>query len=72
MNALDRPLTPRETEIIGCVARGLQTKEIARDLYISPQTVKNHLKAAYEKMGARNRVEAIMAAARLGLIQLEI
>lgn len=50
-------LTPRETEIAGLIVGGLQTKEIAERLYLSPNTVKVHLKSIFRKLGVRNRVE---------------
>jgi DNA-binding CsgD family transcriptional regulator len=51
-------LTRREREIIHELAQGLYYKEIASKAFISPETVKQHLKNIYRKMGVRNRMEA--------------
>jgi DNA-binding CsgD family transcriptional regulator len=59
------PLTIREAQVLSWAARGRQNREIAELLYISPDTVRKHLERAYEKLGARNRMEAV-AALRLG------
>jgi DNA-binding NarL/FixJ family response regulator len=53
-------LTPRETDVLGCLQRGLQDKEIAQAIGISPQTVHTHLKRIFEKLGAHTRTEAVM------------
>ncbi len=51
------PLTPREQEIAALVAQGLMNKEIAARLFISDQTVKNHLHNIFEKLGVSDRLE---------------
>ncbi len=53
-------LTPRETDVLGCLQKGLHDKEIASVLGISPQTVHTHLKRIFEKLGAHTRTEAVM------------
>ena len=53
------PLTPREDEILGLIARGFRTKEIAEELNISPQTVQTHVRNIYEKLHVRSRAEAV-------------
>jgi DNA-binding CsgD family transcriptional regulator len=50
------------------LAQGLSTKEIAKLLSISPDTVKDHLVRLYEKLDARNRVEALERARSLGML----
>ncbi|WP_225850895.1 response regulator transcription factor [Streptomyces sp. HPF1205] len=53
----DTPLTERETDVIRAVARGSTNQEIAAALFISVSTVKGHLTAIQNKLGARNRSE---------------
>lgn len=55
-------LTPRQTEIVAEVSRGLQNKEIASNLGISMNTVKAHLQRILEKTGYSNRTELAMLA----------
>jgi DNA-binding CsgD family transcriptional regulator len=52
------PLTPRETQVMAWVARGMTNKEIARTLWISPGTVRTHLENTYEKLGVKSRTAA--------------
>jgi DNA-binding NarL/FixJ family response regulator len=59
-------LSGRELEVLGLVAQGLSTKAVARQLGLSPNTVKCHVQAAFEKLGATSRAEAVMAAIRRG------
>ncbi len=63
-------LTPRELKVLSLVADGLSNKEIARRLGISEHTVKFHVNTVMSKLGARSRTEAVVAAARLGLIAI--
>jgi DNA-binding NarL/FixJ family response regulator len=63
-------LTPREREVLALLAQGLANKQIAPRLGITEHTVKAHVAAIYEKVGAGNRAEATVAAARLGLLLL--
>ena len=49
-------LTPREYQVAQLVAVGLRNREIAADLGVTQQTVKNHIEAIYDKIGFRNRV----------------
>ena len=52
-------LTPRQRQVLAALARGRQTKEIARELGISQATVKTHLARACERLGATTRAEAV-------------
>jgi DNA-binding NarL/FixJ family response regulator len=63
-------LTPREREVLALLAEGLPNKMIAPRLGISENTVKAHVASIYDKVGAGNRAEAVVAAARLGLLML--
>ncbi len=60
-------LTPRELEILECIADGFSNKMIARALEISDGTVKLHVKAILRKLGMRSRVEAAVSAVEHGL-----
>ena len=69
LTAPDIPaLTPREEEVLRLLAEGLSTKEIARALRLSPETVRSHLESLYAKLEARNRVEALSRARSLGFL----
>jgi len=61
-------LTPRECQILQRLASGQSNKELARELHISPNTVKTHIARVYEKLEVRNRVEAIEKARWLAII----
>lgn len=61
-------LTPREYEIVKLIAEGLTNAEIATKLWITPETVKTHLKHINVKMGARSRAHVVSIALRKGMI----
>jgi DNA-binding CsgD family transcriptional regulator len=61
-------LTKREIEVLGLVAVGLASREIADQLYISTATVNNHRQRILSKTGARNSTEAVRYAAKLGIL----
>ena len=62
----DSPLTERETEVLAAAASHDALADIAGRLHLSPGTVRNHLSAAIQKLGARNRAEAVEFAQRQG------
>jgi two-component system nitrate/nitrite response regulator NarL len=64
------PLTPRELEVLGLLSEGLANKAIAARLGISEHTAKFHVNSILGKLGAESRSEAIVRAARLGLVVL--
>jgi two-component system, NarL family, response regulator DesR len=62
----ESPLTVRETDVLAAAANHDAISEIAGRLHLSPGTVRNHLSAAMQKLGARNRAEAVQMAQRKG------
>jgi DNA-binding NarL/FixJ family response regulator len=66
--ALAHELTPRELEILGWVARGLISREIAQRLSRSPQTIECHIKNIFRKMSVTTRIEAVNKARERGLL----
>ena len=64
------PLTPRESQVLHQLARGMANKEIAAALDISEHTAKFHVNAVMQKLGVQNRTEAVVRAVRLGLLML--
>lgn len=63
-------LTERERQVLTLLAEGLSNKEIAAHLEISDHTAKFHVNSILQKLSAQKRVEAVVRAARLGLIEL--
>ncbi|MBO3094864.1 helix-turn-helix transcriptional regulator [Cellulomonas dongxiuzhuiae] len=53
-------LSPRESQVMACVARGLRNTEIADELGVTVKTVKNHVNRIFGKLGAAGRVEAVL------------
>lgn len=62
-------LSPRETEVLGLVTKGLTNKQIGGQLHIAENTVKNHLRNILNKLHLNNRAQAAAYAVRHGLIQ---
>jgi two-component system, NarL family, nitrate/nitrite response regulator NarL len=63
-------LTPREREVLALLAEGLSNKAIADRLSISEHTAKFHVNAVLAKLGVQRRTEAVVRAARMGLVTL--
>jgi DNA-binding NarL/FixJ family response regulator len=61
-------LSPREVQVLRLVAQGKENSEIARELFISPQTVKNHISHILVKLGVDNRIQAAVHAVRSKLV----
>jgi two-component system response regulator DegU len=64
------PLTARETEILNYIAQGYLNKQIAVQLGISEQTIKNHVTSILRKLNANARTEAVVVAIKQGLISI--
>jgi two-component system NarL family response regulator len=62
-------LTDREMEVLKLVARGMNNRDIAKELFISENTVKNHVRNILEKLQIHSRMEAVMIAVRQKLIE---
>jgi DNA-binding NarL/FixJ family response regulator len=66
----DEPLTDREIEVLGQIAKGNRNRDIAEKLFITEGTVKVHVKHIVEKLGASDRTQAVAIGLRRGIIQL--
>jgi LuxR family maltose regulon positive regulatory protein len=62
------PLTDRELAVLRLLPTRLSTREIGRELYVSPNTVRSHVQAIYRKLQANSRAEAVTNARQLGLL----
>lgn len=63
-------LTRRELDVLRSLAEGRTTQQIAAELFVSHNTVRNHISSLIRKLGAHSRLEAVSTAARTGLIHL--
>jgi DNA-binding NarL/FixJ family response regulator len=74
---LDRPpappaktdLTPRQSEVLQLLAAGASTDQIASELHLSTETVRNHVRHVLKALGVHSRLEAVVLARRQGLIR---
>jgi len=66
----ERIVTRREEEVLQLIADGCSTPEVAKRLFISQKTVKNHLASIYQKLDARDRTQAVLQAVRMGIVSL--
>ncbi|HUH07291.1 MAG TPA: response regulator transcription factor [Egibacteraceae bacterium] len=64
-------LTDREMEVLGLVAQGLNNRDIAKQLFISENTVKNHVRNILEKLHLHSRMEAVVYAVREKLLEIK-
>jgi DNA-binding CsgD family transcriptional regulator len=65
---MERPVTAREREILELISQGFSTKEIARRLYISEETVKSHRHSLFSKFSARNSPHLVQKALSEGIL----
>jgi DNA-binding CsgD family transcriptional regulator len=66
------PPTHREREVLALAARGLSTRAIGEQLFLSENTIKSHLARIYGKLGVRNRAEAVSAGLQAGWISADM
>jgi DNA-binding NarL/FixJ family response regulator len=64
------PLSVREVEVLDCVAQGYSNKEVADALFITEQTVKNHMTSVLRKLEVDDRVQALLFAVRQGWVEI--
>lgn len=64
-------LSTREREVLVLAAKGLSSKEVAGKLFISERTVQTHLASIYDKLGSKNKTEALLLALKYGVVTLE-
>ncbi|MFW7379770.1 MAG: response regulator transcription factor [Oligoflexus sp.] len=68
-NQMDHPLSPREVDVLCCVAQAMTAKEIARDLHISVKTVDRHKANIMNKLSMRSQIELARYAIRNGFVE---
>src|SRR5262249_12947495 len=61
-------LTPREVQVLGCIAEGMSNPDIGRALFIGETTVKSHVTRIFEKLGVSDRTAAVTAAIARGIL----
>ncbi len=70
LHAVYEPLSEREIDVLRCVGVGQANKEIARELGVSEETVKAHLKSIFTKLDVKDRTQAVTLAAKRGIIDI--
>lgn len=68
--APNQPLTSRERQVLGLIAEGLENQAVAKQLYLSVETVRTQVKSVLRKLDARDRAHAVALAARAGLVDV--
>ncbi|MBE3549793.1 MAG: Major transcriptional regulator of spore coat formation GerE [Brockia lithotrophica] len=63
-------LTPREREVFELLVKDKTTKEIARELFISEKTVRNHISNVIQKLGVKGRSQAVVELVRMGELKI--
>jgi DNA-binding NarL/FixJ family response regulator len=65
-------LSPRQLDVLRLLVQGKSTNQIAADLHLAPETVRNHVGSLLKTLGARSRLEATLVALRDGLVSLDL
>jgi DNA-binding NarL/FixJ family response regulator len=65
-------LTPREIEVLDCVAQGFSNRDIAEALFVNEQTVKNHMTSIFRKLEVDDRVQALILAIKRGWVDFSM
>jgi len=68
---LPDPLSERELQVLQLLARGASNQDIAQELVVVVDTIKRHVSHIFSKLGAKNRVQAVVRAKELGLLDEE-
>jgi DNA-binding CsgD family transcriptional regulator len=68
LRAIEADLTPRQKQVLHLLARGGSTEQIASELHLTTETVRNHIRNLLKGLGVPSRLEAVVVARRLGLI----
>lgn len=67
-SSIPNPLSRRELEVLRLITEGASNTEIARKLYVSPNTIKTHVRNILGKLGVEHRLQAAVVALRHGLV----
>jgi DNA-binding CsgD family transcriptional regulator len=65
-------LSPRQLDVLRLLAQAKSTSQIAADLHLAPETVRNHVRSLLKALGARSRLEATLVALRDGVVSLDL
>jgi PAS domain S-box-containing protein len=65
-------LSPRQLDVLRLLAQAKSTAQIAEELHLAPETVRNHVRAVLKTLGARSRLEATLVALRDGVVSLDL
>jgi DNA-binding NarL/FixJ family response regulator len=70
--AATKHLSPRQLDVLRLLAQAKSTSQIAADLHLAPETVRNHVRSLLKALGARTRLEATLVALRDGVVSLDL
>ena len=70
--AAKEQLSPRQLDVLRLLVQAKSTRQIAADLHLAPETVRNHVRSLLKALGARSRLEATLVALRDGVVSLDL